>query len=118
MLYKEIPVMSRSAIENCFRTEPPQVVARALISAALYDSDFDWVQQKCLEFLNGPDIGLRCTALVAFGHLARLHGRLDFEVVNEQLAHAEQNSELAGYVSDLRGDIEMYITRKHRTNDS
>lgn len=118
MLYEEIPVMSRSSIEKCFQTEPPQVVARALISAALYDSDFDWVQQKCLEFLSGPDVGLRGTALVALGHLARLHGRLDFDIVNESITRAEQDSKLAGLASDLRDDIEMFITRKRQTSDS
>ena len=118
MLYVEIPVMTRSEIERCFQTEPPRIVARALISAALYDSDFDWVQQQCLEFLNGPDIGLRGTALVGLGHLARLHGRLDVATLNEQLAGAERHPILAGFVADLRRDIEMFITRKHRTNDS
>ena len=112
MLYEEIPVLTRSEIEACFqKTSHRDQVTRALLSAALYDDDFDWVQQQCLNFLTGPDTSLRCTALVGLGHLARLHGRMD-QVALDHLAQAELDPALAGYVSDVRDDIEIFITRK------
>lgn len=111
MRYEPIPELTRSEILEWFQSGQREQVTRALLSAALYDEDYEWVQEQCLRYLVGPELDLRCTAVVALGHLVRLHGRID-RIALDHLELAEREPSLQGYASDVRDDIECFITRK------
>ncbi len=113
MLYTDIPVLSRQEIETQLTSGSSSLIAIALISAALYQEDTAWVEQICLRYGNSEDFVARAAALQCFGHLARLHGRLNsLSSVEKCLAEAEKDTRLAGRASDVRGDLKMFLKKR------
>ncbi|SRR6266704_2747874 len=83
-----------------------------LLSLALYDPDWKWVQDRSLELLQDPDLDLVATAILALGHVGRLHGRLELDIVLPELEALKTNEALAGRVSDVLNDIDIFVRRR------
>lgn len=59
-----------------------------IIGAALYEDDFEFAQRACITLSGHAQEIVRGNAVLGFGHLARLFGRLDPEalaIVRERL---------------------------------
>ena len=83
--------------------------SRAIISLALHDKDWRWVQNLCLSLLDDPNPDIRASALLGLGHVARLHRRLDLERVLPRVRASSGDSRLAPRVLELLEDIEIYV---------
>jgi len=83
----------------------------AILSLALYDDDWDMVQRACLRLLDDPDQDVVMAAILAIGHGARRHGRIDANVVRPKLNRLARDPALAGRVSDALDDIETFATK-------
>jgi hypothetical protein len=81
----------------------------ALLSLALYDPDWRWVQDQSLSLLHDRDFDVAATAIIALAHLARLHQQLDLQRVLPALAELKADERLAGRVNDALEDIQIYI---------
>jgi hypothetical protein len=81
----------------------------ALLSLALYDSDWRWVQDQCLRLLADSDEEVVATAILGLGHLARLHQRLDLDRVLPALKTLQAEPRFGGRVSDAFDDIRMFV---------
>jgi hypothetical protein len=114
MRYKEIPELSRDEIEEEFSTDDDCRKTIALLSAALYLPDREWVESKCVEFLTTPSFHLNYAAIVSLSHLVRIHRRLDLKAIQPLLEQAESRGDLAGDVQVLRDEIEIYMKRPKR----
>jgi hypothetical protein len=82
-----------------------------LLSLALYDPDWKWVQHRSLELLHDPDVDVVATAVLALGHLGRLHGQLELDRVLRELETVKANEALAGRVADVLNDIDIFVRR-------
>lgn len=47
--------MSKQAAEKAFASTEVKRICEALVSIAFYESDWKWVQSKCLEFINNEN---------------------------------------------------------------
>jgi hypothetical protein len=56
--------------------DDPVAVSRALVALALEDENGDWVEEQCLRLADHPDAGVRGTAGLCLGHVARRFGRV------------------------------------------
>ncbi|WP_165497004.1 hypothetical protein [Phytopseudomonas dryadis] len=110
MDYREPQYLDRQSAENAFTSKDAKVICDALISVALYNSDWKWVQDKCLEFLDAENPEIRGLAATCFGHIARIHRRLDKEVVISALHEHLQDDAISGQVSDALDDIDMFLS--------
>ena len=107
--FEEAPGISRDDLERVFATGCSQEIAHALISAALHDPDWRWVQGWCLRFADHAESNVRRVAVVALGHLARIHHMLDLESVLPVLAKRADEVELAGTVEDTLDELRRFI---------
>ncbi len=81
-----------------------------LIKLVFQEDDRQWLEDKCLELLQHPDINLQEIAITAFGHIARIHGRLNRPIAEEALvAFAAMRPELAGHIDDTLSDFEIFL---------
>lgn len=112
MNYQEIPKLPRDRLEPLLRSADARVVADALLSAALHDPELAWVQTECLRHLDHADLGVRASAVIGLGHLARLHRRLDLGVVLPRLEHLQGDPQLGGRVNDVMDDIQMFVKKR------
>jgi hypothetical protein len=109
MQFEEVPTTSRDELERIFAVGSSDETAHAIISAAFYEPDWRWVQDWCLRFTEHTDSNVRLVAVVALGHLARIHRTLDLERVLPVLARKADDVELAGTVENTLDDIRQFI---------
>jgi len=107
--YEEMPPISRSEAERAFASGNTDDIVRALIRLALNDPDWNWVQARCLTFLQHKDRWVRRAAATSLGHLARIHGRLNLDTVKPQLERLVNDPEMEGAAEDALDDIRHHI---------
>ena len=109
--YEPIPEMTRDEALGLLKA--PDVLSRskALLSLALYDPDWRWVQNLSLALIDDPDANLKGTAALALAHLARIHRTLDLDAVLPALERLKNDEVIGARVEDALSDIEIYIKR-------
>lgn len=83
-----------------------------LLSLALYDHDWRFVQEMCLGLLDDGDADVVATAILGLSHLARLHAYLDLDRVVPELRRLRAMPHLEGRVDDALDDISMFVLRR------
>ena len=91
MQYKAVVERSRSEIETLLRSSDATDIADALLSAAYYDPDWQWVQAQCMSFSRHHDKNVRWVSALCFGHLARIHRQMDLEPVLQRLVELKSD---------------------------
>src|SRR4029079_12567112 len=64
------------ALSEAIRRNNADVLKPMIIAAALYEDDFDTAYDACVQLSSHPNEIVRGNAILGFGHLARLFGRL------------------------------------------
>jgi hypothetical protein len=108
MRYERVQPISREEAEEIFRADNKEESALALLRLTYHDDDWRWVQDLCLNFLNEGDINIQALAITCLGHLARIHGVIEFDKVIPQLEALLDHAELGGRASDALDDIRMF----------
>lgn len=79
--YEEIDEYDREFAIKELESGDVKRTRMALLSLALYDSDWKSVQDICIKYSDHSDDNIRGIAVLCFGHLARIHGTLETERV-------------------------------------
>jgi hypothetical protein len=106
--YREVLPISRGDAEDAFAKDQPESVIHALLSLAYHDPDWRWVQSFCVKYARHEDLWVRRTAVTCLGHLARIHGEVDEDIILPLLEDLSSQSELSGWVNDALDDIRMF----------
>lgn len=109
MQYQDIKPISREQAEQAFASNVESSLIDALLRSAYHNEDWRWVQGKCLVYAQHPSCLVRQIAIQSLGHLARLHGKLDMNLVMPVLLDLKKDSTLLGFVDDALDDIQMFI---------
>ncbi|GAF51523.1 hypothetical protein [Rhodococcus wratislaviensis] len=110
MIYDELQPISRHETERLLASDDPEAVCRALVSAALFEEDWQWVESVCVRMANDPRPSVRGCAVTGLGHLARIHGVLDLDVVVPLLERLVADPKIGGRAEDALGDIRIFTT--------
>jgi hypothetical protein len=109
MIYQSVQPLSRDEAKRIFAGDDTDEMVNALLSVAYHDPDWQWVQNQCLKFLDTSDLKLRWIATICLGHIGRIHGVIDWDVVVPRLESLLENPELAGIAEDALGDIKRFV---------
>lgn len=101
--------MSKQAAEKAFASTKVKYICDALVSITFYESDWKWVQNKCLDFLNDENSEIRGLAATCLGHLARIHRKLEKEKVLSALHDQLDDCAISGQIEDALDDINMFL---------
>ena len=83
---------------------------KALLFAIFNIDDWRWIQNLCLDMAKNPDDDIAELSLTGLGHIARIHGKLDVDIVVPFLEEISiNNNALLGRASDALDDIEIFI---------
>lgn len=108
--YHEIFPLERAELEKLMNSGNEQAISDALLSAALYDPDWKWVQEISLRHLDHPNESVRWNAVTCFGHIARIHRRLDTGIVVPRLTMMlESDPRIAPNIEDTLDDIKWFL---------
>jgi len=107
--YLKVVERDRLQIEILLRSNEAADIRDALLSAAYYDPDWQWVQNQCLKFSRHHDKNVRWIAATCFGHLARIHRQLDLEVVLKRLVEMKSDPLVSSAANDALDDIKFFM---------
>ncbi len=99
---------SRDALRAALVQGDPADIGRSLLAVVNADPDRLWLESECLELLGHPDAEVRGLAATSIGHIARIHGRLRSQTI-EQLRTAMRDPAISGRVEDALADLAMFL---------
>ena len=109
MKYHEIFQLGRPELEALMESGNENAIIDALFSAAYFDPDWRWVQGACLRFLDHTDAGVRSTAAICLGHIARIHKNLDLDLVLPKLLSFKADVAIRRSVEVALEDIRFFL---------
>ncbi|HTS09705.1 MAG TPA: hypothetical protein VMP68_29335 [Candidatus Eisenbacteria bacterium] len=101
--------LPRPQLEIALASSEASAVAEALIRMALWENDWRWAEQKSLSALRDARKEVRTAALLAIGHLARLHRSLDLQTVIPAVRKLLADTECRGTAEDALDDIATFM---------
>lgn len=107
--YQEPSRISRNEAIKIFTAGSNTEICDALLAIAFYDEDWRWSQEQCLYFLNHSDPDVSGLAATCLGHIARIHHKLDRELVTAALKKRLHDPKISGCVKNALDDIEMFL---------
>lgn len=114
MKYKAEGRTSWERASEVFASGDVGEISAALVAVALNDSNWRWVQNRCLEFLNNDNFEIRGVAATCLGHIARIHGRLDEDKVMPALRERLNDQAISGRIEDAIEDIGMFLRNRRK----
>lgn len=125
MKYEAIePELSHDAVEAAILINNPEELSYAVLSAALHSDNPEWAEDVCLRLSGHEDFRVRGNAVPGFGHIARIHGKLNKKKILPlvEMALCDESDFVRGQAESAADDIEMFlkckINRPRRTNFS
>jgi HEAT repeat protein len=111
MNYEPIPQWTPEQVELALRQGRREDLERAALAAALHGGAPAWAQDVCVRLSEHPEPSVRGNAVLALGHLARLHRRLDQAAVVPVILRALADSALyvRGQAEAAADDIEHFM---------
>jgi hypothetical protein len=101
--------MDRAELERLLESGVEEAISDAFLSAASYDADWRWAQATCLRFLDHPAKNVRWNAATGLGYIARVHKKLDTELVVPKLKALRADPEIKSNVDDALEDIAWFL---------
>jgi hypothetical protein len=110
LIYREVPEWDREFSLLELQSGEDARVAEALLAITHNDGDWRFVQELLIEYAANESSGVRCMALLCFGHLARIHSTLDKDRVIPILKAALADSDwyIAGVAGDALEDVAIF----------
>jgi hypothetical protein len=115
--YAPVPHRSRDEINTSLLSGNSKEIRDALISAAYWDEDWRWVQQKLINFAEHDDDLVLWAVIAGLGFLAAFHGEIDEETVLPVLNRLKDRPALAGDVEETLAEIDHFVVRRKRGED-
>ena len=111
MKYEKIEELSRTEIEAAILRDNPDELLSAVLSAALYSEDSDWAEDVCIRLATHKHFNVRGNAILGFGHIARIHEKLDEAKVKPLIESAleDENEYVRGQAQDAKDDVKFYL---------
>jgi hypothetical protein len=116
MIYESIPDYSREEIKQATVNNDVETLLRIVLSIALYAEDVNYAQDFCIKFSNHAHFNVRGNSILGFGHLARIHGELDENLVKPIIESGlNDKNEFVRQQSDCaKDDTEFFLKWKYK----
>ena len=111
MRYHDIEPIERAAAESLISAGNVEALRFAVVSVALHEPDCAWAEAFCTRLARHADPIVRGNAILGFGHIARLHSRLNLAIV-EPLIHvalADEDEHVRGQAESAADDIATFL---------
>jgi hypothetical protein len=105
MEYREPASVTWAQLDELLAAHDDETAAEALIALALDDPDGAWAQERAIALTSHASPDIRAAAVMAIGHLARLHPALPSTAAAEVVRRADVP---VGRAEDALDDIATF----------
>jgi hypothetical protein len=111
MKYQAIRGLSQAEVEAAIARNAPDELAIAVLSAALYAEDAAWAEGLCVRLASHEHEGVRGNAVLGFGHIARIHRRLDESRVKPLIEAVlqDESAYVRGQAEAATDDVVLFL---------
>ena len=111
MRYEAIEPRSQEEVESAISRNDADELSHAVLSAALYSDDPIWAEGVCSRLAKHEHSNVRGNAILGFGHIARMHQRLDEQSVKPLLEAAlrDESDYVRGQADAAADDVEFFL---------
>lgn len=106
--YQEPPQATRDELTDAIQRGHDELIVERLVGLALNGGDPQWLTSMCIDLLEHPSTDVRRAAVVALGHLARIHRDIDRDRVVPRLTLLADDAALSGAAADALDDIATF----------
>ena len=114
MKYESIKKYSKAKIEKALANNNPDELLYIVLSVALYSDDFEYAENFCIQLSNHEHFNVRGNAILGFGHIARIDGKLNESVIKPIIENAltDENKFVRSQADGAKDDIEYFLKWK------
>src|SRR5215211_3117878 len=111
MRYEAIEPRNKEEVESAISGNDADELPYAVLSAALYSDDPTWAEDVCLRLAEHEHANVRGNAILGFGHIARIHRRLDERRAKPVLEAAlrDESDYVKGQADAAADDVESFL---------
>ena len=116
MKYEPIKHYSQDEIKKAVKDNDADKLLLVVLSVALYSDDYEYAENFCIQFSNHEHFTVRANAIQDFGHIARIDGKLNEDIVKPIIKKAlkDENEIVRGQASDAKDTIKHFLKWKFR----
>jgi len=109
--YESIKNYSKTEIEKALANNDVDKLLFIVLSVALYSDDFEFAENFCIQLSNHEHFNVRGNAILGFGHLARIHGKLNENKIKPIIENAlkNENEFVRGQADSAKEDTEFFL---------
>ena len=109
--YREAISWSRAKVEAALAADDPELLLQAVIAVSMHEEDQKYAEALCVRLSRHPHFNVRGNAVLGFGHIARVHGKLEENVVQPLIAAAlkDQEEYVRGQAHSAKDDTEHFL---------
>jgi len=107
--YQKVEPIARGDGEAIIHNGPVKEIPLTLIRLAYFDTDWAWVQDKCISLSSHENVWVRRACVICFGHIARIHGTIDRAKVDPVLHRLRNDPEVASAVEEAYSDFQIFL---------
>jgi hypothetical protein len=109
MNYENLAPRGRAELEAMMKSGDAAVVATAVLSAALHETDRAYAERLIMESLQHQDAWVRGSAAIAASHIARVHRALSVNTIVPMIEKLLLAPHTKGKALDALDDIQLYL---------
>ena len=115
MKYEPIREYSKAEITKALTDNKADELLYIVLSVALYSDDFEYAENFCIQLSNHENFNVRGNAIQVFGHIARIHGKLNENKIKPIIENAlkDKNKIVRGNAVDAKDDTEVFLKWKY-----
>ncbi|URQ59655.1 hypothetical protein LQ939_12790 [Pantoea alhagi] len=97
-------------LETLLNSDESEIVTEALLYIAHNVSDIEWAEKQLMRMANNPDDDISGLALTCLGHIARINGTINKDIVIPFLKEKinSSNEIISSRAEDALDDINMF----------
>jgi hypothetical protein len=106
---------SRDKVERALAADDAEALLSAVIAVSMHEEDQKYSEQLCLRLSRHSHFNVRGNAILGFGHIARIHGKLNQEFVYPIIADAlkDGNEYIRGQAECAKDDTTQFLGWKY-----
>ncbi len=114
MKYEPIKKYSKADIEKALADNNANELLLMVLSVALYSDDFEYAENFCIQLSNHEHFNVRGNAILSFGHIARIDGKLNESVIKPIIENAltNENEFVRSQADGAKDDIKHFLKWK------
>lgn len=115
LVYRAIERYNKADVEKIIEENDLDALPLVVLSIALYSDNYEYAENFCVRFSNHENFSVRANAIQGFGHIARIDGKLNEELVKPIIKKAlkDENEYVRGNAIGARDDTKHFLKWKY-----